>query len=134
MSGGRPTKYNDDILALARMYLEGGWQEQGDVVPQIAGLALAMGIERDTVYRWAQDEDKQEFSYIFTRVQALQERGLINQGLSGKFNPAITKMMLTKHGYHDKVDSDLSSKDGTMSPQGKSLDDFYADVPAEPEY
>ena len=106
---GRPTKYNDEILALARMYLEGGWQEQGDVVPQIAGLALAMGIERGTVYQWAKDEDKQEFSHIFTRIQALQERGLINSGLNGKFNPAITKMMLTKHGYSDKSEVDHTS-------------------------
>lgn len=28
---------------------------------------------------------------------------------------------------------DVSSKDGTMSPTGKSLDDFYGDVPAQPE-
>lgn len=111
---GRPTKYNDDVLALARMYLEGGWQEQGDVVPQIAGLALAMGVERQTVYAWANDDDKPAFSYIFTRVQALQERGLINQGLSGKFNPAITKMMLTKHGYSDKSEIDHSNSDGTL--------------------
>tara|TARA_Y100000593_G_C4318984_1_gene342588 strand:+ start:1565 stop:1951 length:387 start_codon:yes stop_codon:yes gene_type:complete len=111
---GRPTKYTDDIVDLARMYLEGGWQEQGDAVPQIAGMALAMGVERQTLYEWAKDDDKEEFSYIFTRVMALQERGLINNGLKGSFNPAITKMMLTKHGYSDKSEIDHSNSDGTL--------------------
>jgi hypothetical protein len=113
---GRPTDYSEEKLALARIYLEGGWEEQGDVVPQIAGLALAMGVDRTTVYDWAKHEDKIDFSYIFTRVQAIQERGLINKGLSGDFNPAITKMMLTKHGYSDKQEIDHSSSDSTMSP------------------
>lgn len=47
---GRPSEYTDDKLELALMYLEGGWEEQGDVVPQVAGLALAMGVHRDTCY------------------------------------------------------------------------------------
>lgn len=109
---GRPTDYSEEKLALARMYLEGGWEEQGDVVPQIAGLALAMGVDRSTVYDWAKQEDKMEFSHIFTRIQSLQERGLVNKGLSGDFNPAITKMMLTKHGYSDKQETQLTGADG----------------------
>lgn len=109
---GRPVEYSDEKLALARMYLEGGWEEQGDVVPQIAGLALAMGVHRDTCYEWASHDDKVDFSDIFARVQSLQERGLVNKGLSGDFNPAITKMMLTKHGYHDKADHTLTGADG----------------------
>lgn len=116
MRTGRPSEYTPDKLELARMYLEGGWQEQGDAVPQVAGLALAMGVDRTTVYDWAKDSSKPDFSYIFMRVQALQERGLINNGLRGDFNPAIAKMMLTKHGYSDKHEVDNTSSDGSMSP------------------
>jgi len=123
---GRPSEYTEDKLELARMYLEGGWEEQGDAVPQIAGLALAMGIERQTVYAWSKDEDKQEFSYIFTRVQALQERGLVNNGLRGDFNPAIAKMMLTKHGYSDKQEIDHTSK-------GESVKTFSSMYAAQPK-
>lgn len=113
-SRGRPTEYTDEKLELARMYLEGGWEEQGDAIPQVAGLALAMGVDRSTVYEWASHDDKKDFSYIFTRVMALQERGLINHGLRSTFNPAITKMMLTKHGYSDKSEIDHSNSDGTL--------------------
>jgi len=125
-AGGRPSEYTEEKIALARMYLEGGWEEQGDAVPQIAGLALAMGITRETARVWAKDEEKQEFSVIFTRVQAIQERKLINRGLSGEFNPAITKMMLTKHGYSDKQEIDHTSLGESMSPKGSGLDEFYA--------
>lgn len=113
---GRPSVYGDDKVALARIYLEGGWEEQGDAIPQIAGLALAVGVTRDTVYEWAKDPNKKAFSDIFTRVQAIQERKLINHGLKGDFNPAITKMMLTKHGYSDKQEIDHASSDGSMTP------------------
>jgi len=47
----------------------------------------------------------------------LQHRGLVNGGLSGKFNPAITKMMMTKHGYSDKQELAHTSPDGSMSPK-----------------
>lgn len=45
---------------------------------------------------------------------------------------AAVKAINSMHGW-DKQTIDHTSSDGTMSPQGKSLDDFYADVPTEPE-
>lgn len=129
MSSGRPSEYSDEKVNLARMYLEGGWQEQGDAVPQVAGLSLAMGISRETAYQWSKDEDKRQFSDIFTRVMQLQERGLVNNGLRGDFNPAITKMMLTKHGYSDKQEIDHSSTDGTLTPT--VIERVIVDVKAE---
>lgn len=112
----RPCEYTPEKQALAEAYLDGGWETEGDSVPQIAGLAMAMGIDRTTAYAWAADEGKPEFSNIFTRVQALQERKLINKGLLGDFNPAITKMMLTKHGYSERQEVDHRSEDGSMTP------------------
>jgi len=50
------------------------------------------------------------------RVESTQERKLVTGGLEGKYNPAITKMMLTKHGYSDKVEQAHTSPDGSMSP------------------
>lgn len=128
--GGRPSEYTEEKLALARHYINGGWEEDGDTVPQVAGLAMAMGISRETVYAWAKDANKQEFSDILMRVQVFQERKLLNGGLSGDFNPAVTKMLLVKHGYSDKIEQDHTSSDKSMSPTGRSLDDFYR-VPTE---
>lgn len=121
MAGGRPTEYNESKLMMARAYIEGGWEAQGDVVPQVVSLALAMGVSKAVIYQWAKDPDKKEFVDILTRVQQAQEQKLINGGLSGGFNPAVTKMLLCKHGYSDKVEQDHTSSDRSMTPK-PSLD------------
>lgn len=125
----RPTDYTPAILEKAERYISGGWEECGDKVPTVVGLASEIGIARSTCYAWAKDDDKVEFSDILMRVEEIQERALVNGGLGGDFNPAITKMMMTKHGYSDKQEVDLSSSDGSMTPKG--LDGFYADVAAK---
>jgi len=130
MTAGRPSEYTEAKLMMARAYINGGWQETGDVVPQVVSLALAMGVSKSTIYEWAKDDDKKEFLDILTRVQHLQEQKLINGGLAGGFNPAVTKMLLVKHGYSDKVEQDHTSSDGSMSA-GRSLSDFYKDETVE---
>lgn len=101
--GGRPSRYNDETMGKVMDYLS-NFQDQDQVIPTIAGLAVHLGVHRDTLYAWAGDDDKQEFSDILERLRALQEIVLVNNGLTGEFNSAITKMMLTKHGYSDKMD------------------------------
>lgn len=113
---GRPTKYDDMMLAKAQLYLD-TYKEQGDVVPTLVGMALALDVATNTLYNWAENEVSAEFLSIFTRVEQMQHRILVNQGLVGAFNPAITKMMLTKHGYSDKAEVDHSSSDGSMTPK-----------------
>lgn len=116
-AGGRPTEYTDDMLAKAEAYANGAYVEKGDVVPTIVGMALYMGLTTETLYVWSKHEDKKAFSDIFTRVWQTQHQGLVNGSLRGELNPAISKMMLTKHGYSDKVEQDNTSSDGSMSPK-----------------
>lgn len=104
-STGRPTGYSRSIITKAKYYLA-NYSKLGDEVPQISGLALHLGVHRDTLYEWAKDEKKKTFSDIFEQVKAKQENVLVNNGLLGKYNSAITKMMLTKHGYSDKLETE----------------------------
>jgi hypothetical protein len=115
MAGGRPTEYNQELIDKAEDYLT-NYADAGDLVPTIAGLACVLGVHRDTLYDWAAQPEKQEFSYILKMVMQYQERKLVNGGLSDVFNASITKMMLTKHGYSDKQEVDHSSSDGSMRP------------------
>lgn len=101
----RPTDYSDDILKKAREYLS-TYEKQGKAVPSVAGLALYLGVHRDTIYDWSSQEDKQEFSDIVKQCLAKQEETLITNGLKGEFNASITKLLLTKHGYSDKQEID----------------------------
>ena len=119
---GRPTKYTPELLAAAHAYAEGGWVEAGEAVPSIFSLALAIGIRRSTCYAWARDPDKAGFSDILERVAAKQEIELINRGLVGEFSASLAKMMLTKHGYSDKIEQAHSNPDGSLKPHHSGLD------------
>ena len=114
--GGRPSKYTPELIEACEKYVYGGWEECGDIIPSIAGLACEVGVSRDTLHAWANDESKQEFSDIYKDLLSFQERRLLSGGLSGSFSGPITKLVLSKHGYSDKVEQDLSSSDGTMTP------------------
>lgn len=63
-----------------------------------------MGVSRSTIYRWTREPGKEEFRDMLERILGAQELVLWNKGLTGEFNPAITKLLLGKHGYHDKQD------------------------------
>lgn len=127
----RPTKYNKAILERANEYLQsfleleivkeakGADDAKGDLAlfPTVAGLSLHLEISRDTIYEWDKDEEKAEFSDILGQIQALQEYSLLHGGIRGLFNPIITKLMLTKHGYSDK--RELTGADGKdLIPSG----------------
>ena len=111
---GRPSKYDDAVQKIAEDYCD-NYTNYGDVVPTVVGLALAMDVATNTVYNWA-NEDNPDFLRIFTRVEQLQHKGLVNGGLLGDFNPAIAKMMLTKHGYSDKQELAHTNPDGSLTP------------------
>jgi hypothetical protein len=106
--GGRPSKYNEETCSKARYYLE-NYEEYGDVIPSHVGLAVALEVGKRTIYDWNDQEDKAEFSHILDEILAKQEKILVSNGLKGDFNAAITKLVLGKHGYHDKVEQDVTS-------------------------
>ena len=127
MTAGRPTDYTPEIVAKAWAYANGEWKEHGDLVPSVAGLASYIGMSRVTCYDWAKDENKQ-FSYILEKIGTEQERDLITGGLSGKFNAPISKMMMAKHGYSDRIETDHTSSDGTMTPKAVDLSKLPSEV------
>lgn len=108
---GRPTKYNDEILVKTRYYID-SYKRMGKQVPSNQGLALHLGIRRETVQVWAKEEGKEDFSNMLDEIQATQYDELISKGLDGTYNAAIVKLMLTKHGLHDKAATELSGPGG----------------------
>ncbi len=102
---GAPTKYSDEILVLARAYVEEFQPSDDELIPMVCGLALHLNLSRETIYAWSRDEDKQDFSDIVNVLMAKQEKMLFSGGLSGDFNASITKLALTKHNYSDKTDN-----------------------------
>lgn len=116
---GRPTIYTPELIEAAHEY-EKNWSTlyPDDVIPSLEGLALHIGISRDTIYDWKGQEGKEDFSDIVNKVMHNQAKTLINKGLKGTFNAPITKVILTKHGYRDAVDTDITSKGEQVNTVG----------------
>lgn len=109
MPAGRPSKWQDCIEP-AWQYVNGGFQQENDVFPSVAGLAVALGVSRESIHAWARENP--EFSDIVKALMAKQEKMLKNGGILGEYNASITKLLLTKHGYSDKVDTSLTGAEG----------------------
>ena len=45
---------------------------------------------------------------------AEQEDRLINNGLSGDYTSPISKLLLSKHGYSEKVEQEITNPDGNL--------------------
>lgn len=103
---GRPTDFNEQILTDAWSYIQDFANDEIKEqklkvnLPSIEGLALYLEISRSTLYLW--QKEHKDFSDIIEVLQQKQAQVLMNNGLSGNYNPTIAKVLLTKHGYTDK--------------------------------
>lgn len=131
MPVGRPTKYNDNILEKAEQYLLECVDTTEQVVtgesekftsykekikvnlPTIEGLAVYLNIHRDTLYQW--EKEHPAFSDIIERLRGSQIKSLVNNGLSGDYNPTIAKVLLSKHGYSEKQEIQHSGEIKTIT-------------------
>ena len=104
----RPTKQTPEIIEAAKAYLD-NYEAAGDAFPSIVGMALAIGVGKSTLYDWASQEDS-EFSDILSHCREKYEQTLLNGGIRGDFNAAITKLALGKVGYSDK--QELTGNEG----------------------
>ncbi len=113
MALGRPTDYSDEVVKQAQRYADNYETETSDEIPSVVGLAQYIGRGRSTINRWKNEEGKEAFRDILDKINELQRNKLINEGLNGTFNAAITKLVLGKHGYHDhtKVDNTVHLTD-----------------------
>ena len=105
---GRPTKYSPQIIEEINKYLE--YAIPGNMeIPTVEGIALRLGISKDTLYEWAKVHP--EFSDIMEELSSKQADRLMNNGLAGTYNPTIAKVLLTKHGYREGIDQTTNDKD-----------------------
>lgn len=123
---GRPTAYGPEVLESAREYLGfhmpyTGPDREVEYIHTIEGLALHMNVGRRTLYTWIEEDDKLEFRHIFEKIMAKQGRSLVSGGISERFNSTITKVMMTKHGYRDSLET--FNKDVPVDPREKEAGD-----------
>jgi len=110
--GGRPTVLTQEMLDTALEYVaESDNMGVTTLLPTMDRLALKLDVSRDTLYAWEKDATEEKasdllkrFSYILMKLRAVQADKLIQNGLINRYNPAVTKMMLSKHGYVETKD------------------------------
>lgn len=114
---GRPTDYTPELVAKAKSYLAIEFDLLGHSVPSVAGLSVHLGKSRSTLYAWAKEADKKEFSDILEAILAKQEQISLAKGLNGEFNSTIVKLLLGKHGYSDKAETQSTVTFGDLSDE-----------------
>jgi hypothetical protein len=124
---GRPTKYSEDILAATLKYVDGAedrfstftksYSATGESferlveagLPTVEGLALELHVHRDTIQEWRKEH--KPFSVALELLDQKQRQMLIKGGLSGYYNPLITKLVLSaNHGMKEKTDVTTDDK------------------------
>ena len=125
MTAGRPSKLTDALIEKAGRYASTEYLLHGEVIPTVEGLSVYLNVSRSTIYKWK--GENQEFSDILEDLMARQAKELFSNGLRGDFNPTITKLILTKHGYSDRVEQDVTSSDGALAPTSIVLRGVRAD-------
>ena len=101
-SFGRPTLYSPSILEEVGNYLRSCSDEQDGKnlrvnLPKVEGLARYLNVSKDTLYEWAKRYP--DFSDALRSIKNEQYCRLIDEGLAGRYNAAIAKLMLSaNHG------------------------------------
>lgn len=118
---GRPTKYIEHkVLKDTRKYIdecentyERVLESRGKrsvmysnrfrvKLPMIEGLALRLKVSKFTIGEWRKHHEP--FSILIEELLQKQAHMLAHGGLNGEYNPVITKVLLTKHGYREGVE------------------------------
>jgi len=110
---GRPTDYTPEIGEKAIAYLSDdesvNYLSHSHAIPSIVGLCRVLNRARSTVYQWAEDKEH-DFADIIASNKEFQELVTLNGTLKGTLNPVIGKLVLGKHGYHEKQDTNVTGQ------------------------
>jgi len=143
---GRPTDYQgEETCKKLQRYIDNAEDEEVELLsavslrgtemfrrklkvhlPTIEGAAEYLDVSRDTLYNW--EEIYPEFFCIMEKLRHKQARMLMENGLSGDYNPTIAKVLLSKHGYREGIEqTGLNGKDLIPDKQSKEKSDKALD-------
>ena len=98
----RPTKYTPKVIEEINQYLKSAIPENMKI-PTVEGIALELGINKDTLYAWAKKYP--EFSDALEELKMKQKEALVQTGIFGgkEINQAIVALLLKVN--HDMIET-----------------------------
>lgn len=117
----RPPTYNKEMQKKADGYLAQWKLTKSSRMPSQGDLAKYLGVTITCVKNWKVHE---KFLATLQEVKAAQKEALINYGLSGENNAAITKLVLHSHGMSDSVKTETTTVH-EASPELREVLDRY---------
>ena len=99
--GGRPTKYNEEMVKKAYEYIELAGNNYEEL-PTLFKMAEYLKVDEDTVLAWGKKYD--EFIGAIKKVKKLQRDRLMGKGLDNTWNSPMAMFLLKcNHGFVDRV-------------------------------
>lgn len=96
---GRPTKYNEEMLASAQSYVQ--HCQDAQEMPFMEEIALRLGVNEDTVVEWT--KIYYEFSATVETLRTLQKLHLKKGALEKKLHPSLSIFLLkANHGMNEE--------------------------------
>ena len=112
MKTGRPSDYTPEVIEQINEYMEEAIP-QNMKIPTVEGIALKLGINRDTLYEWAKVHP--EFSDTLARMKMKQKEILQEIGIFGgkEINATIVALLLkVNHDMIETTRNEITGKDG----------------------
>jgi hypothetical protein len=108
-AGGRPSEYTPEVIEQINEYMEEAIP-QNMKIPTVEGIALKLGINRDTLYEWAKVHP--EFSDTLSKLKMKQKEILQEIGIFGgkEINATIVALLLkVNHDMIETTKTDITS-------------------------
>lgn len=140
-SHGRPSDYTSKFIEEVDKYIQScndedyrliktdgekstTWENKVRVkLPTIEGFAKHIGVATSSLYLWAKDHP--DFSEALDKIKREQKQRLIENGLAGKYNPVIAKLVLSaNHGMAEKNEVSGPNGQPLFNPSPEDVQEF----------
>ena len=123
---------NDETQMAERVDLYHSFCIENDIKPDMVGMALAIGVDRSTLWRWengVESNKPQAVRNVIKKGREINELMLSQMMQNGKVNPVVGIFFLkNSHGYKDQQDVVITPNNPLDTGNAQELAQKYVDA------